>query len=66
MTRWYVGVTPGGRREVFADATGTDPAAAPRGYADVFGPYRTEREALTTAKSKPSPERGTPRNRRRS
>ena len=66
MTRWFVGVKHDGRREVFAESTGTDPTAALRGYADVCGPYKTERAASQAAKGKPSADRGSPRHRPRS
>ena len=47
MTRWFVGLKHDGRREVFAESTGADPTARLRGYAEVYGPYRS-------AKAKPS------------
>ena len=54
MTRWFVGIKDDGRREVFAESTGADPTAEQRGYAELCGPYRSEREAAQAAKSKPS------------
>lgn len=63
MTRWFVGVKSDGRREVLAESTGTDPATTLGGYVDVFGPYKSEREAAQAAKGKPSADRASPRNR---
>ena len=54
MTRWYVGVKSDGQREVFGEWTGTDPIAKDRGYTEVCGPYRSEREAAQAAKGKQS------------
>jgi hypothetical protein len=58
MTRWFVGVKRDGRREVFAESTGEDPTAALKGYEDVCGPYKSEREAAQAARGKPSANRG--------
>jgi hypothetical protein len=63
MTRWFVGVKRDGRREVFAESTGTDPIAERMGYVVVDGPYKSEREAAQAARGKPSADRGTPRHR---
>jgi hypothetical protein len=65
MTRWFVGVKDDGRREVFAESTGTDPTAALRGYTEVCGPYRSEHEATQAARRKPSADGGSLRNRRK-
>lgn len=64
MTRWFVGIKDDGRREVFAESTGSDPTAQQRGYAELCGPYRSEREATQAARSKPSVPGGARRNRR--
>jgi hypothetical protein len=66
MTRWFVGVKRDGRRDVFAEATGTDPTAEGMGYVVVDGPYKSEREAAQAARGKPSADRGNPRNRPKS
>jgi hypothetical protein len=63
MMRWYVGVKQDGRREVFADSTGTDPTAALHGYTEICGPYKSQQEAATAAKGKPTPPREPPRSR---
>jgi hypothetical protein len=66
MTRWFVGVKHDGRREVFAESLGVDPTADLRGYADVCGPYKTERAAATAARGKPAANRASlPARRRR-
>ena len=65
MTRWFVGVKHDGRREVFAETTGTDPTAKLKGYAEVCGPYNSERDANNAAKAKPSVAGGSLRNRRK-
>jgi hypothetical protein len=54
MTRWYVGVKPDGEREVFGEFSGHDPIASARGYVEVCGPYKSEREAAQAAKGKRS------------
>jgi hypothetical protein len=66
MTRWFVGVKPDGQREVFAETTGTDPIASLKGYVEVCGPYRSERDAANAAKGKPSVAGEGLRNRRKS
>jgi len=65
MTRWFVGVRPDGQREVFSESDGVDPVAAPRGYAEVCGPYTSERDAAAAAKHTPSPDRANIPKRRR-
>ena len=57
MTRWFVGVKHDGRREVFAESGGVDPTADLRGYAEVCGPYRSERAAASAARGKPGADR---------
>ena len=54
MTRWFVGVKPDGRRQVFAEQTGTDLSAAQTGYVEVCGPYKSEQLAVKAARGKPS------------
>jgi hypothetical protein len=66
MTRWFVGVKHDGRREVFAEFSGTDPTASVKGYAEVCGPYSCERDAANAAKAKPPVAGGGLRNRRKS
>jgi hypothetical protein len=66
MTRWFVGVKPDGQREVFAESTGTDPIAELIGYVEICGPYKSERDAATAAKGKPSVDGGSLRNRPKS
>ena len=66
MTRWFVGVKPGGQREVFAEPTGTDPIAKLRGYVELCGPYRSQQTAAKAAKGKPSVRGGSRRNRHKS
>lgn len=61
MTRWFVGVKQDGRREVFAETSGTDPTAAAMGFAEVCGPYKSEQAAAKAARGKPSPQRQSPR-----
>jgi hypothetical protein len=51
MTRWYVGVKADGQREVFGEFNGDDPIAESKGYVEVCGPYRSERDATQAAKS---------------
>ena len=63
MTRWFVGVNPGGRREVVAESTGINPTAQLRGYVDMCGPYRTQKQAANAARCKPSPDRSSLRHR---
>jgi hypothetical protein len=63
MTRWYVGVRQDGRRDVFAEMTGTDPVAQTKGYVEVCGPYKSQRDAAKAAKAKPSVHGGSLRNR---
>ncbi len=65
MTRWFVGVRHDGGREVFAESTGTDPAAMPSGYAEVCGPYKSEQAAAKAARGKPSVEGGSLQSRRK-
>jgi hypothetical protein len=60
MTRWFVGVTQDGARKVFSDSTGTDPTAAAKGFAELYGPYHSENDAAKAARAKPT----TPRRRR--
>ena len=54
MTRWFVGVKLDGARKVFADSTGTDPTAAARGFAEMYGPYHSESDAAKAARAKPT------------
>ena len=54
MSRWYVGVKHDGQREVFGEAGGHDPVAEAKGYAEVCGPYQSERDAAQAAKGKQS------------
>lgn len=65
MTRWFVGVKKSGEREVFSESAGTNPTTESTGYAEVCGPYHSERDADKAAKGKASVHGGSLQNRRK-
>ena len=58
MRRWFIGVKKDGTRKVFSESAGDNPSAAASGYAEICGPYRSEKDAAQAAKGKPSVQGG--------